>query len=247
MHQNSSQGNTEMKTNSIEIFNFGNTVLGVPIHAFRFYPGKSGTYQNNKAHVLVIGGVHGDEPEGVIAARGLLEVFQNGYDLDLNLTLVPEFNPEGVLLKTRGNSNKVDLNRNLPTKDWSPIAATERYYPGPTALSEKENQALVQFLKDHPTDLIISLHSWKPMLNVNGDIPEAKVISNLTGYIIDPDIGYPTPGSLGTYAGHENHIPTLTYEIERDIRFDHILNIHVPALLAGLKEAEKVRNKKSTQ
>lgn len=224
----------------MEIFKFGETLLNLPIHAYRF---KAAQNSEKKAHVLIIGGVHGDEPEGVVAARGLLEVFRQKYDLDLNITLVPEFNPEGVLLKTRGNSNKVDLNRNLPTKDWTSVAATERYNPGPSALSEKENQALVQWLKEQPTQLIISLHSWKPMLNTNGDIPEAEVIAKHTGYIIAPDIGYPTPGSLGTYAGLENQIPTLTYEVERDIKFDQIIKIHVPAIVEGLKESARLRNR----
>ena len=222
------------------MFKFGETKLNLPIHAYRF---KAAAFSEKKAHVLIINGVHGDEPEGVVGARGLLETFRQKYSLDLNITLIPELNPEGVLLNTRGNSNKVDLNRNLPTKDWSPVAASERYYPGPTALSEKENQALVTWLKDNKTDFIISLHSWKPMLNINGDIPEALVIAKLTGYIIDADIGYPTPGSLGTYAGIENKIPTLTYEIERDIQFDQIIRIHVPAIIAGLKETERIRNK----
>ena len=97
----------------MEMFKFGETVLGLPIHGYRF---KAPTAtEGAKAHVLVIGGVHGDEPEGVVAGRTLLEIFRTKFDLDLNLTLVPEFNPEGVLLKTRGNSNGVDLNRNLPT------------------------------------------------------------------------------------------------------------------------------------
>lgn len=224
----------------MEIFKFGETVLNLPIHAFRF---NAPVNPEKKAHVLIIGGVHGDEPEGVVAARGLLEVFREKYDLDLNITLVPELNPEGVLLKTRGNSNKVDLNRNLPTKDWTSVAATERYYPGPSALSEKENQALVEWLQKQPTQFIISLHSWKPMLNTNGDIPEAEIISKHTGYIIAPDIGYPTPGSLGTYAGLERNIPTLTYEVERDIKFDQIIRIHVPAIIEGLKESAKIRNR----
>lgn len=149
--------------------------------------------------------------------------------------IIPEVNPEGVLLKTRGNSNKVDLNRNLPTKDWSPVAATERYYPGPSALSEAENKILVQTIENFKPTVIFSLHSWKPMLNVNGVLPEADVISKITGYIIDPDIGYPTPGSLGTYTGLERNIPTLTYEIERDISFKPIIDIHVPAIIEGLK------------
>lgn len=224
----------------MEIFKFGETKLNLPIHGYRF---KAATSPEKKAHVLIIGGVHGDEPEGVVAARGLLEVFRQKYQLDLNITLVPEFNPEGVLLKTRGNSNKVDLNRNLPTKDWTSVAATERYNPGPSALSEKENQALVTWLKAHKTDFIISLHSWKPMLNTNGDVPEAQVIARHTGYVIEPDIGYPTPGSLGTYAAFENKIPTLTYEIERDIKFDQIIRVHVPAVIEGLKESARIRNR----
>lgn len=223
----------------MEIFKFGETQLNLPIHGFSFKPASG---KGKKAHVLIIGGVHGDEPEGVAAARGLLEHFRQNYDLDLFITLIPEFNPEGVLLKERVNSNKVDLNRNLPTKDWTPIAAQERYNPGPKALSEKENQALVKFLKENKVDLIISMHSWNPMLNTNGEIPEAKVIAELTGYKIEPDIGYPTPGSLGTYAGFENNIPTLTYEIQRDISFDQVIKIHVPAVIAGLKETARIRN-----
>lgn len=224
----------------MELFKFGETRLGLPIHGYHF---KSQALHNASVlpHILILGGVHGDEPEGVVAARGLLEVFRKKFQLHLNITLIPEFNPEGVLLKTRGNSNKVDLNRNLPTKDWSPVAATERYNPGPAALSEKENQALVHWLDNNSVALIISLHSWKPMLNTNGDIPEALVISQMTGYVIEPDIGYPTPGSLGTYAGLEKHIPTLTYEIERDIQFDQILKIHVPAIIAGLEKAAEIR------
>jgi murein peptide amidase A len=100
---------------------------------------------------------------------------------------------------------------------------------------------LVEWLAQNPVQLIISLHSWKPMLNTNGDIPEALVISKMTGYIIEPDIGYPTPGSLGTYAGLEKKIPTLTYEIERDITFDKIIQTQVPAIIAGLHEAARIR------
>ncbi len=230
----------------MEMYKFGETKLNLPIHAYRFEnKAQNTTKPTKKAHVLIMGGVHGDEPEGVVAARGLLEAFRAEFSFELIVTLVPEFNPEGVLLKTRGNSNGVDLNRNLPTKDWSPVAATPRYNPGPSALSEFENQHLVRWIEEQKPDLIFSLHSWKPMLNTNGEIPEAKVISQHTGYVIEPDIGYPTPGSLGTYAGLEKKIPTLTYEIERDINFAEILKVHVPAILKGLKESERVRNKNS--
>jgi protein MpaA len=228
----------------MEIFKFGETQLNLPIHGFRFKPAATlAGSTGKKAHILIIGGVHGDEPEGVVAAKGLLEKFRQAFELDLNITLIPEFNPEGIFSGQRVNSNKVDLNRNLPTKDWTPVAAKERYNPGPSAMSEKENQALVTFLKENKIDLIISLHSWNPMLNTNGEIPEAKIIAERIGYSIEPYIGYPTPGSLGTYAGVENNIPTLTYEIQSDLAFDKIINIHVPAIIDGLKESARIRNK----
>ena len=110
-------------------------------------------------------------------------------------------------------------------------------------MSEIENSFLVDWIKNEKPDVIYSLHSWKPMLNTNGDLPEALEIAKLTGYVIEPDIGYPTPGSLGTYGSVENKIPTLTYEVERDISFDKIIQIHVPALIAGLKASQK-RTKK---
>lgn len=215
----------------MKMINLGYTKLGLPLHGYHFTP-VSGKAKNR---ALVIGGIHGDEPEGVVATRGLLDVFLKNYTLDLELVLVPEMNPEGVLLKTRGNSNKVDLNRNMATKDWSPVAASERYHPGPAPMSELENQLLAKFIEEFKPTVIFSMHSWKPMLNTNGELPEATAISKITGYEIHPDIGYPTPGSLGTWAGFERNIPTLTYEVERDISFKPIIDIHVPAIIEGLK------------
>jgi murein peptide amidase A len=218
----------------MKMINLGYTKLGLPLHGYHFFPTRAA---KNKA--LIIGGVHGDEPEGVVAARGLLDVFSKKFDLDLEVVVVPELNPEGVLLKTRGNSNKVDLNRNMATKDWTPVAASVRYHPGPSPMSEAENKALADFIEKFKPTVIYSLHSWKPMLNTNGELPEASAIAKITGYVIEPDIGYPTPGSLGTWAGFERNIPTLTYEIERDISFKPIIDIHVPAIIEGLKVTAK--------
>ena len=107
---------------------------------------------------------------------------------------------------------------NLPTNDWSGEVTKDKYHPGPKANSEVENQGLVDWLSDHQPRLVISLHSWKPLLNTNGRCQfEAEVISKLTGYKIEDSIGYPTPGCLGTYCGLERDMPTLTYEIQREL------------------------------
>ena len=213
-------------------FVFGKTAIGLPIPAYR--------WEGGGPEVLVLGGVHGDETEGVVCGHGLFDELSRSFALRLNLTLVPAFNLDGVLAKTRVNHRGVDLNRNLPTNDWNPQLFNERYPPGPSANSEPENQALTSFLEARKPRFVLSLHSYKPMLNVNGPCePEAEAIRALTGYVIEESIGYPTPGCLGTYAGLERGMPTLTYEIERGLAPQEVLRIHVPAVIAGLQAAQK--------
>ena len=212
---------------------FGYTFSGLPMTAYHF--GSSG----NSA--LIIGGVHGDEYEGVIASLFLLKAFSSSFPYKLNLTLIPLFNVDGILKKQRKNANNVDLNRNLPTNDWSPHVAKEKYFPGLKANSEPENQALVQWLEKNKPKLIISLHSWEnALLNTNGDChPEVEILSQKTGYKITEFIGYPTPGSLGTYSGLERKIPTITYEFKKNLPTNKILQVHVPAIQEALKATEK--------
>lgn len=207
---------------------FSTTACKLPVHSYSF--GRSGP------KVLILGGVHGDEQEGVAAAWGLIDHFREIFSLNLNLTIVPQFNADGILMHTRQNSRGVDLNRNLPTQDWSKQFKNARYNPGPSPKSEPENVALVNWIDLHKPSMIFSLHSWKPMLNINGKCrPEAEVIHKITGYSIEEDIGYPTPGSLGTYSGLERDIPTLTYEIERGLELGKVVSLHVPAIQEALK------------
>lgn len=211
---------------------FTYTSKGMPVIAYEF--------QNKGPEVLILGGVHGDEIEGVIAAQELLKNFMGNFPYQLSLTLVPQFNLEGVIFKTRGNGNGVDLNRNLPTQDWSPEVKTPRYHPGSHAGSEAENQGLMKYIEERKPSFILSLHSWEPVLNVNGDCRAfAEVIAQHTGYKIDDSIGYPTPGCLGTYTGLERNIPTLTYEIQRGQIAEEIIALHVPAIMEALKVLER--------
>lgn len=235
----------------MEVKIFGYTGHDLPILAYQFTATDSNYLQrslrtqshprsnhisiDSRSEVLILGGVHGDEPEGVAAGLFLLEKFKQDYNFRFNLTLVPQFNIEGVIKSQRTNWNGVDLNRNLPTKDWSPEIKTPRYNPGPFSGSEPENQYLIKYLSDNKPALIISLHSWHPLLNINGDcLHIAKKIASKTDYKIEEDIGYPTPGCLGTYAGLERNIPTITYEIERGIDLKKIKDIHIDAITEGL-------------
>ncbi len=209
----------------------GYSVAGIPIAAYQWGEGA--------VHVLILAGVHGDEVEGIFVGHGLFGEFKRNYPYKMKLTLIPMFNPDGALQRRRTNQNLVDLNRNLPTKDWSSEVAKEKYHPGLAPNSEPENQALVRWLEKNSPQLVISLHSWKPMINVNGNCqPEASILSQKTGYKISDDIGYPTPGSLGTYCGLERNVPTITYEVERGLDFQQALQIHVPAIQQALFKSE---------
>ncbi len=212
-------------------FIFGQSELNLPIIGYQV--GQRGP------NVLILGGVHGDESEGTVAASALLGRLAKGSVPCLRLTIVPLFNVDGILSGQRQNANGVDLNRNLPTQDWTSAVENPRYFPGRSANSELENQALTGWIERNQPVFILSLHSWKPMLNVNGDCRNvAEVISRLTGYEIQDSIGYPTPGCLGTYCGLERNMPTLTYEIERGLSHKSVVQIHVPAILEALKVLE---------
>lgn len=186
--------------------------------------------------LLVLGGVHGNEPEGIMAANMLLTHLQvKTYQFEINV--IPCFNPDGAFRNSRLNGANVDLNRNLPTQDWSVDAFSPKYPPGPTANSEPENQALVQWLEQEAPFFVISLHSFeKYMMNINGACKElAEAMRKVNQYPIEESIGYPTPGCLGTYCGLEREMPTITYEIERGLSPEKIRDVHLPALIAGLE------------
>lgn len=216
----------------MQTFIFGNSSLNLPVFAHEF----AHETEESSKHVLIIGGVHGDEIEGVTLARALIGKLSKAPIKNLKVTLVPEFNIEGVLLKTRQNYFGTDLNRNLPTKDWSSEYSKIRYFPGKGPASDNENKSLVSYLENNKVDFIISLHSWKPMLNVNGDCSLiADHIHKKTEYIIKEDIGYPTPGSLGTYTGLEQGLPTLTYELQKGIDMEEIIRVHLNPLYESLE------------
>ncbi len=216
----------EIKTHHFE--NFGPTEGGRKIELFQLTRGSK--------NLLLMGGVHGDEPEGFFLVE---EFVRSGLWRELegvaSLWVLPRLNPDGCATHTRVNGRGVDLNRNMPTKDWDPVARKERYQPGPSAGSEFESQTLIKIVERLQPHAIITMHTWEPMINYNGPARKlAEVMAAQSGYVITDDIGYPTPGSFGTWAGWERKIPTITLEIERDSGSEKTWSVHKDSLMAGL-------------
>lgn len=168
----------------------------------------------NKEHnsVLVLGCMHGDEPQG--------EYLINEYiksNTDTKLMFVPCVNPDGVKAKTRVNSNGVDINRNFPTKNWE-LTEKNEFFGGNTPASEIETKFLVEIIQKYEPKFILTLHAPYKVVNYDGDALEiSEKISEIINYPVESSIGYPTPGSFGTWAGIEKNIPTITLELDEEI------------------------------
>ena len=185
----------------------GTTAQGRTIKAYQFKTEKVSKY------IYLMAGVHGDEKEGISALEMLFSWVKSQH-LSLPFIVIPILNIDGYTSGTRVNANKVDLNRNLPSPNWSPVARSSQYHPGPRPMSEPENQFLEKLLSSYSPAIIFTFHSWKPLLNYNGDCRDvAEFLEHYNAYTVCPDTeGHPTPGSLGEYAPFKYNCPVLTYE-----------------------------------
>ena len=179
--------------------------------------------KQNGENILIIGVFHGDEPQGkhlidkYLSSKHYLQTKGN------NLLFIPCLNPDGLQNKTRTNANGVDLNRNFPTKNWGGDTSSagdnpQDYYGGKSAASEFETQFVTDIIEKYKPKIILTLHAPYKIVNYDGPAKDiAKKISNIIGYPVEASIGYPTPGSFGTYCGVERNIPTITLELDEKI------------------------------
>jgi len=228
----------ELNTLSVgKISNFSPSRGGLAISCY-FSPG----YRWGGGHrpILFIGGIHGDEPEGVELALQTLVWLNSSYASGNNSTivvpwlLIPCINPDGYKANQRTNSNGVDLNRNFPSLDWSPNYQAPRYFPGHHPASEPETRALVRLIMQERPRLILHSHSWNPAIVVTGELAliDAQRLSTSSGYQIQNDIGYPTPGSLGQFGWNDCGIPVIC--IEEQEKSD--LSVVWPNFAEGLRQ-----------
>jgi protein MpaA len=206
----------------------GTSVQGRPIELYTF---GSGDWR-----VLIIGGVHGDELGGIAAAEFLEYVQEHPEAVPEGafLQVIPCVNPDGQEAHTRGNVNKVDLNRNLPSQNWaSKLDSTDLATRGRTLTggsspaSEPETKALLTVLDDG-WGVVISLHSSGDVIDPDGEGARAiaKRMSYVSGLPIDGMIyQHAVTGSLGVYMPEVYKVPVVTVEV------------NVPRLSKGVRRA----------
>ncbi|GAB5497666.1 MAG: hypothetical protein Phyf2KO_27460 [Phycisphaerales bacterium] len=185
--------------------------------------------------VLIIGGIHGSEPEGLAPALALIEELR-AEALSVRVVVVEDMNPDGSVKLSRYNSRGVDLNRNWPASNFSPGLRH-----GDEPLSEIETTHCFSLIEEIEPDLVIVLHSIHsgPFVNYDGPaLPFAEafalaadVADDARSWRLQADMGYPTPGSIGSFVGENLGIPILTIEFDRG----HEEGGATAALLAGVK------------
>ena len=194
-------------------------------------------YGSGAKRVLIFGGIHGDEQHTTVVARALA-VNINTETLPSNLTLVivPDVNPDGLMVATRVNANGVDINRNFPSKTWRSEYTGQNHYPGTKPSSEPETQAVLNLLERYPPHLVVTLHAALGCVNWDGQAGAslAQTLASVNKYPLCASLGYETPGSLGILTGIDRQIPTVTIEL-RAKNPTVLVQENLPALLALLK------------
>jgi protein MpaA len=200
-------------------------VLGISVGATPVFDGdrsvggrplRYGVFGSGLPVTLVFAGIHGSEPAGVdLALRFLESLAGDPRSVDRGTIVVaPLVNPDGYERRERWNARGVDLNRNFPAWNWDGSARG-----GPFPASEPETRFVLRLLERFRPTRIVSVHA--PLGCVNWDGPArrlARALSQESGLPPREDIGYPTPGSFGSYAGRQLGVPTITLELsDRDL------------------------------
>ena len=159
--------------------------------------------------VFIIGGTH---PELLAiydlyhTMRTICENWQSDKNLE-ELRFIPEFyimpcsGSWGILHNSnRLNYNGVDLNRNMPTANWTESGEGTSTYTGPYAGSEYETQVLIYYLEQLTPHIVIDHHN-----NTYQD--SLKLMYALCAWQMGKDI----------FADHVKHISRIWQNVYNDI------------------------------
>jgi murein peptide amidase A len=187
--------------------------------------------------ILIMGGIHGDESTSVDLTTNLIALIEHRPNLvsEKQVAILRVANPDGYAAQRRVNAHGVDLNRNFPASNYK---NSRRY--GKESASEPETRAILAALDQLQPVLIISIHSIdndRECNNYDGPAEDvATLMSGYNKYPVAPTIGYPTPGSMGTYCGIDRKIPMITLELPRGAPGEESWERNREALIAVIKK-----------
>lgn len=216
---------------------------GTPI----FYYDRKGI-NKEPANILVFSLIHGDETPAGSVGRFWMERLET-IEPRNNWRVIPVLNPDGVKTKTRTNANKVDLNRNFPTRDWNEKAIpywekstskNPRRFPGKTSASEPETRCAMKYLEDFKPDFIVSIHTPLTVLDFDGP----KVKPPKFDYLPWKSLGN-YPGSLGRYMWFERKTPVLTMELKEDLPHSNQPLLKLQDIIGVLVSLEDMKKPKA--
>ncbi len=185
---------------------------------------------------MLFAGIHGEEAETTLA---LSRALRHLPEPSARCAVVLAANPDGLIRGTRGNARGVELNRNFPTHDWQPNPVPHRstledpsdvmLSPGAEPGSEPETRALIALIDELQPEAVIALHAPLTCIDDANRSPLAQWLAKRTGLPLADGVGYPTPGSFGTW-GQEQDLTVVTYELPLATP-DQIVRDHVPVLV----------------
>lgn len=206
---------------------YGRSVLALPLEVW---------LPRERCELLVFAGIHGEEPETTYALSRALR--QLGEPLE-RAAVVLAANPDGLIRGTRCNARGVDLNRNFPATNWTPNAVTCRSTiedpsdvvlgTGERAGSEPEVQALLGLIERLQPAVVVALHAPLACIDDAGGSAMGDWLAERTGMPLVRDVGYPTPGSFGSW-GAEHGVQVVTYEFPLAAT-EVLMRDHVPVLV----------------
>jgi protein MpaA len=213
---------------------FGRSYLGLPLEVWR---------PASDCRLLIFAAIHGEEPETTFALSRALRHLSVPSP---HCAVVLAANPDGLIRGTRGNARGVELNRNFPAGDWQPDPVPHRstmddprdvmLSPGSHPGSEPETQALLGLIDDLKPATVIALHAPLACIDDPRSSRLGEWLAEMTGLPLVEDVGYPTPGSFGSW-GADHDVAVITYEFPL-AKSDELVREHVPILVELLTRTD---------
>lgn len=170
--------------------------------------------------ILLIGCMHGFEKAGIILSIKILNEIFAKENLANTLLCIPSANPDGNILETRMNANRIDINRNFPSSNWVYVDSAKLknekiyFWGGSEAASEIETRFILKVDSIFDPEIIIVFHQFLNLVNYDGrGRALAEYLSNASGLELEEDMGYETPGSMGSYFGIDKNKEIVTIEL----------------------------------